>query len=112
VPRRADRLAGQVIGLPGKLPMVYNQMWILFNFFHRLVGVVQSANQAETKIQPHKPKKVLMVKVGSTSTGDPISNVVQSDPSPISQLCSSRTRSARLLASESHCQEGSSGHGG
>jgi translation initiation factor 2 subunit 3 len=77
---RADRLAGQVIGLPGKLPMVYNQLWISFSLFQRLLGVVQSANQAETRIQPLKPKEVLMVNVGSTSTGGQILDVVQSPP--------------------------------
>lgn len=65
---RADRLAGQVIGRPGTLPDVYIQLSISFTLFHLLLGVV-GAKQAPDKIPPLKLREVLLVNVGSTSTG-------------------------------------------
>lgn len=66
---RADRLAGQVIGRPGSLPDVYIQLTVSFSMFTRLLGVVQSKGPSDTRIAPLKMKEVLMVNVGSTSTG-------------------------------------------
>ena len=65
---RADRLAGQVIGKPGSLPDIYIQLSIKFSLFRLLLGVVGS-KQAPDKITPLKLKEVLLVNVGSTSTG-------------------------------------------
>lgn len=65
---RADRLAGQVIGRPGTLPDVYISLTIQYTLFQRLLGVVQSKGP-EPKITPLKNKEVLMINVGSTSTG-------------------------------------------
>lgn len=66
---RADRLAGQVIGQPGALPDVYIQLTVSFRLLHSLLGVVNSKSAADTKIANLKLKEVLMVNVGSTSTG-------------------------------------------
>jgi translation initiation factor 2 subunit 3 len=68
---RADQLLGQVIGLPGQLPDVYCQLTIHVTLFQRLLGV-QSEAPAETKIEPLKAKDVLLVNVGSRSTGGQI----------------------------------------
>ena len=69
---RADRLAGQVIGKPGALPDVYIRLTIAYTLFQRLLGVVQSKETIDPKIQPLKTNEVLMVNVGSTSTGGQI----------------------------------------
>ncbi|OHT10011.1 Eukaryotic translation initiation factor 2 subunit gamma [Tritrichomonas foetus] len=69
---RADRLAGQVIGRPGSLPEVYITLTVAYTLFQRLLGVVQSKGPSDTKIQPLKNREVLMVNVGSTSTGGQI----------------------------------------
>ena len=66
---RADRLAGQVIGRPGTLPDIYVQLSIKFQLFRLLLGVVGAKQQAPEKISPLKLKEVLLVNVGSTSTG-------------------------------------------
>ncbi|EAY16296.1 heterochromatin protein, putative [Trichomonas vaginalis G3] len=66
---RADRLAGQVIGQPGTLPEVYIQLSVSFRLLHMLLGVVNAKSAADTKITALKLKEVLMVNVGSTSTG-------------------------------------------
>jgi translation initiation factor 2 subunit 3 len=65
---RADKLAGQVIGLPGTLPDVYYQLTVCVTLFQRLLGV-QVEGPGDTKIQPLRLKEVLMVNVGATSTG-------------------------------------------
>ena len=66
---RADRLAGQVIGAPGTLPEVYIQLSVSFTLFHMLLGVVGAKSPNDTKISPLKVKEVLLINVGSTSTG-------------------------------------------
>jgi len=66
---RADRLAGQVIGAPGTLPSVYIQLSVSFTLFHMLLGVVGAKSPNDTKITPLKQKEVLLLNVGSTSTG-------------------------------------------
>lgn len=67
---RADRLVGQVLGEVGKLPAVYIQLEIHFYLLGKLLGVrSDSAAKKKTKIKPLEKNEVLMVNVGSTSTG-------------------------------------------
>ncbi|KAH0793544.1 Eukaryotic translation initiation factor 2 subunit gamma [Histomonas meleagridis] len=69
---RADKLAGQVLGRPGTLPEIYIQLTVSFTLFQRLLGVVQAKGPADTKIAPLSNHEILMVNVGSTSTGGQI----------------------------------------
>ena len=74
---RADRLVGQVLGEVGKLPDVYIQLEISFFLLRKLLGVRsdQAASsdakkeRKKTKIKPLDKNEVLMVNIGSTSTG-------------------------------------------
>jgi len=91
---RADRLVGQVLGEVGKLPHVYIQLEISFFLLRKLLGVRSSSDNTinkedknkeddinnnnnnnirttrkKTKIKPLDKNEVLMVNIGSTSTG-------------------------------------------
>jgi translation initiation factor 2 gamma subunit (eIF-2gamma) len=81
---RADRLAGQVIGLPGNLPDVYIQLTVCVTLFQRLLGV-QSEGQVDTRIQPLRLGEVLMVNVGSISTGGVIKGLQSAAPQATGQ---------------------------
>ena len=68
---RADRLVGQVLGEKGQLPDIYSELEVSFFLLRRLLGV-----RADPTLRS-KPEKVarltrgevLMVNIGSTSTG-------------------------------------------
>eukprot|EP01084_Bolivina_argentea_P033194 61434_1 len=83
---RADRLVGQVLGEVGKLPDVYIQLEISFFLLRKLLGVRndsssqsnnntndssshQQKKKGKNKIKPLDKNEVLMVNIGSTSTG-------------------------------------------
>jgi len=86
---RADRLVGQVLGEVGKLPDVYIQIEISFFLLRKLLGVRNNTNvskekkttkgeqddtpnikkKKKNKIKPLAKNEVLMVNIGSTSTG-------------------------------------------
>jgi len=68
---RADRLVGQILGEVGKLPHIYIQIEISFFLLHKLLGVRldSSEDQKKMRIKPLEKNEVLMVNIGSTSTG-------------------------------------------
>ena len=66
---RADRLVGQVIGHVGHLPDIFFQIEINFFLLRRLLGVHRTE---ETRIQQLKVGEVLLVNIGSTTTGGKI----------------------------------------
>jgi len=99
---RADRLVGQVLGEVGKLPDIFTELEISFFLLRRLLGVKAEKSQAnaaaaaanttsagasggaagsggESKKQSKVAKlakgEILMVNIGSTSTGARILNV-------------------------------------
>lgn len=70
---RADRLVGQVLGDEGSLPEIFAELEISFFLLRRLLGVKQEGG-SEGKKKGEKIKKltkgeILMVNIGSTSTG-------------------------------------------
>lgn len=71
---RADRLVGQVLGAVGELPDIYTELEIKFFLLRRLLGVKSNDGKSAkvTKLQQHE---VLMVNIGSTSTGGRIVSV-------------------------------------
>merc|ERR1712063_172322 len=71
---KADRLVGQVLGLQGQtLPNVFTEIEINFFLLRKLLGVKAEGRQAKvTKIER---SEVLMVNIGSTSTGGKVSAV-------------------------------------
>ena len=66
---RADRLVGQVLGLRGNLPYVYTEVEISFYLLKRLLGVKTAEGGKAAKVQKLQKNEVLLVNIGSTSTG-------------------------------------------
>lgn len=71
---RADRLVGQVLGEVGKLPLIYVELEINYFLLRRLLGVA-SGDKKQTKVQKLAKNEVLMVNIGSTSTGGRVMSV-------------------------------------
>lgn len=65
---RQDRLVGQVVGAPGQLPPVFSEIEINFFLLRRLLGI-KSSDRKASKVAKLTPNEVLMVNIGSTSTG-------------------------------------------
>lgn len=65
---RADRLVGQVLGSVGKLPAIYAELEINYFLLRRLLGV-KTEDMKEAKVSKLLKNEVLMVNIGSTSTG-------------------------------------------
>ncbi|KAF9580491.1 hypothetical protein BGW38_002853 [Lunasporangiospora selenospora] len=65
---RADRLVGQVLGSVGKLPDVYSELEINYFLLRRLLGV-KTDDKKQAKVTKLTKNEVLMVNIGSTSTG-------------------------------------------
>eukprot|EP01130_Rhizamoeba_saxonica_P000870 TRINITY_DN10761_c0_g1_i1.p1 TRINITY_DN10761_c0_g1~~TRINITY_DN10761_c0_g1_i1.p1 ORF type:complete len:474 (-),score=126.67 TRINITY_DN10761_c0_g1_i1:62-1483(-) len=65
---RADRLVGQVLGFPGDLPDIFIAIEVNFFLLRRLPGV-QSDEAQDHKIRKLDVDEVIMVNIGSTSTG-------------------------------------------
>lgn len=68
---RADRLVGQVLGEVGKLPDIFTELEISFFLLRRLLGVKTDATDKKKsgKIKKLARGEILMVNIGSTSTG-------------------------------------------
>ena len=60
---KSDFLAGNVAGLPEKLPPIWNEFRIETNLLERVVGV-----EEELKVEPIKINEVLMLNVNSAAT--------------------------------------------
>jgi len=65
---RADRLVGQVLGEIGKLPDIFTELEINFFLLRRLLGV-KTEGEKQSRVQKLAKGEVLMVNIGSTSTG-------------------------------------------
>ena len=72
---RADRLVGQVLGSVSKLPQVYTELEINYFLLRRLLGVKNTEDKKQTKVQNLTKNEVLMVNIGSTSTGGRVMSV-------------------------------------
>jgi len=66
---RADRLVGQVLGEVGKLPDIFTEIEISFFLLRRLLGVAIDKAEKQGKVQKLQKKEILMVNIGSLSTG-------------------------------------------
>ncbi|KAI9863243.1 MAG: hypothetical protein M1824_000443 [Vezdaea acicularis] len=65
---RADRLVGFVLGLKGRLPAIYTEIEVNYFLLRRLLGV-KTADGKQAKVTKLTKNEVLMVNIGSTSTG-------------------------------------------
>jgi translation initiation factor 2 subunit 3 len=72
---RADRLVGQVLGLRNHLPEVFTEVEISFYLLRRLLGVKTQEGTKQAKVQKLSKGEVLMVNIGSTSTGGKVVRV-------------------------------------
>ncbi|KTW31405.1 eukaryotic translation initiation factor 2 subunit gamma [Pneumocystis carinii B80] len=71
---RGDRLVGQVLGLKGRLPAVFIAIEINYFLLRRLLGV-KTLDKKQAKVQKLAKNEVLMVNIGSTSTGGRVVSV-------------------------------------
>jgi translation initiation factor 2 subunit 3 len=71
---RGDRLVGQVLGHRGQLPDVYSQIEVTFTLLRRILGV-RSTDGKGAKVTKLTKDEVLMVNIGSTSTGAKVAGV-------------------------------------
>ncbi|MEK6808501.1 MAG: translation initiation factor IF-2 subunit gamma [Nanoarchaeota archaeon] len=60
---KADKLVGNVVGLPGKLPKVWNDLTIEIHLLDRVVGVAEQIN-----VEPIKINEVFMLNVNTSAT--------------------------------------------
>jgi len=66
---RGDRLVGQVLGAVGALPDVFSELEISFFLLRRLLGVKTEGDKKGAKVQKLSKNEILMVNIGSLSTG-------------------------------------------
>ncbi|KAJ4461129.1 putative Eukaryotic translation initiation factor 2 subunit 3 [Paratrimastix pyriformis] len=66
---RSDRLVGEVLGAVGHLPEVYIDLEISFFLLRRLLGVKTEGGDRQAKVAKLERGEVLMVNIGSQSTG-------------------------------------------
>lgn len=66
---RADRLVGQVLGKKGQLPDVFAEIEISYYLLRRLLGVKTTDGGKQAKVTKLTKNEILMVNIGSTSTG-------------------------------------------
>lgn len=80
---RADRLVGQVLGAVGHLPEIYVELEVNYYLLRRLLGVKTAEGEKQGKVQKLAKGEMLMVNIGSTSTGGRITAVkVRDAPRP------------------------------
>ncbi|XP_020895672.1 eukaryotic translation initiation factor 2 subunit 3 [Exaiptasia diaphana] len=66
---RADRMVGQVLGAVGALPEIYTELEISYFLLRRLLGVRTEGDKKGAKVTKLTKNEVLMVNIGSLSTG-------------------------------------------
>ena len=71
---RADRLVGQVLGAKGQLPEVYTELEVQHFLLRRLLGV-KSDPEKSNRVAKLEKNEILMVNIGSTSTGGRVISV-------------------------------------
>jgi len=76
---RADRLVGQVLGIRGQLPDVFSEVDITFYLLKTLLGVKAAEGSKQAKVGKLEKTEVLMLNIGSTSTGGRVLAVKKND---------------------------------
>merc|ERR1712153_2747 len=66
---RADRMVGQVLGSVGALPDILIELEVSYYLLRRLLGVRIEGDKKAAKVQKLSKNEVLMVNIGSLSTG-------------------------------------------
>lgn len=73
---RSDRLVGQVLGRPGHLPEIFIELEINYFLLRRLLGV-KTDDKKQSRVEKLGKNEVLMVNIGSTTTGGRVAIVKQ-----------------------------------
>merc|ERR1719488_147468 len=76
---RADRLVGQVLGHPGKLPSIFLEIEVKYYLLRRLLGVKTEGDSKAGKVAKLKKAEILMVNIGSTAAGGRIVGIKEND---------------------------------
>ena len=76
---RADRLVGQVLGLKDHLPDVFTEVEISYYLLRRLLGVKTQEGSKQAKVTKLSKAEVLMINIGSVSTGGKVTKVFESE---------------------------------
>uniref|UniRef100_A0A2K5D7M5 protein-synthesizing GTPase n=1 Tax=Aotus nancymaae TaxID=37293 RepID=A0A2K5D7M5_AOTNA len=71
----ADRMVGQVLGAVGALPEIFTELEISYFLLRWLLGVGTEGDKKAAKVQKLSKNEVLMVNIGSLSTGGRVSAV-------------------------------------
>merc|ERR1712210_17981 len=66
---RADRMVGQVLGSVGGLPDIFTELEVSYYLLRRLLGVRTEGDKKGAKVSKLAKNEVLMVNIGSLSTG-------------------------------------------
>jgi len=66
---RADRMVGQVLGSVGGLPDIFTELEVSYYLLRRLLGVRTEGDKKGAKVSKLGKQEVLMVNIGSLSTG-------------------------------------------
>merc|ERR1712142_1071602 len=66
---RADRMVGQILGAVGALPDIFTELEISYFLLRRLLGVRTEGDKKAAKVQKPSKNEILMVNIGSLSTG-------------------------------------------
>ncbi|OQV13843.1 Eukaryotic [Hypsibius exemplaris] len=66
---RADRMVGQVLGAVGALPAIFTELEMSYFLLRRLLGVRTEGDKKGAKVQKLSKNEILMVNIGSLSTG-------------------------------------------
>jgi len=67
---KADRLVGQILGIPGSLPEVYDNIIISYSIMNRVVGLSTTPESSALSITSRSlsKKEILKVNIGSATT--------------------------------------------
>ena len=68
---RKDRLVGQVMGLYGKLPCIYNELEVNYYLLRKILGVKKDKN----KVKRLSKNEILKITVGSMSSGGKVIDI-------------------------------------
>lgn len=67
---KADNLVGNIVGKPGKLPPIWNELTIEYHQLERVVGTKEFI-----KAQPIRPRELIMITVGTAITLGIVKNI-------------------------------------
>lgn len=72
---RGDRLVGHILGAVGTLPDIFTEVEISYFLLRRLLGVRTDAGKKGQKVGKLEKGEILMVNIGSLSTGGRVTGV-------------------------------------